>query len=114
MQGDISHENAENSGENLNVKSHKSEDTDGLQMQMPSSILVNDETNMLRESQSYGRGEGQNMRANGDNETFEISMPESPQQKKLLDRSAYERSSIINENEVQKIIVKENNVASHQ
>ena len=29
MQGDISHENAENSGENLNIKSHKSEDTDG-------------------------------------------------------------------------------------
>ena len=45
---------------------------------MPSSIIGNDETNMLPESQSYVRGEGQNTRTGGDNDTFEISMPESP------------------------------------
>ena len=65
---------------------------------MPSSIIGNDETNMLPESQSYVRGEGQNTRTGGDNDTFEISMPESPQQKKN-GQSAQEKSSIINVNE---------------
>ena len=78
MQCEYNQANAENHCENSKHISQKSEDTDGLQNQMPSSIIGNDETNMLPESRSYERGEGQNTRTGGENDTFEISMPESP------------------------------------